>query len=361
MYFNAQQLTEFFTNPAVNEKIKSTYHIALPWAEAGIDGKINTNRYYEQLVDVNSFDYHSVNMEKVVEVMHERIADGQFLNWKALRPWVVCDVTAGLPQDQPWIGWEIETGWNSREERKRVIDLFNVRYDYNCTDAEGYGDHHVELTFSPQTPDYYSKRDNPLHPLLFVANHKARANEHSARSMVGTHVNFSTPAFRAAHYRVQNEVEGAINNSLANLNYAEKEELFGRGSLYAGCFLRGDNYEESVEGVRWLEGKLFNSTYDWDVAKGYINVANNLCTVMEQLAAKGSELGIVKVSNFYAMLKGTEDTIVTERASYLRDGDDVADDEDDDWDDDDVRNPPPNGEWTNDAGEGWCSTCACYH
>lgn len=359
MYFNAQQLTEFFTNPEVKEGIKKTYHVALPWTQAGIDGKINTDRFYNPTVDVQSFDYHSVDMDKVVAVMHDRIANGSFLNWKALRPWVVCDVTAELPKDQPWIGWEIETGWNSQEERRRVIDLFNARYNYSCTDDEGWGPHQVELTFSPQTPDFYSKRDNPLHPLLFVANHKARANEHEPRAMVGTHVNFSTPAFRTAPYRVQQWVEGAINNSLVTLSYAEKEELFGRGSLYAGCFLRGDNDEESVEGVRWLEGKLFNSTYDWNVAKGYINVANNLCTVMEQLAAKGSELGIVKVSNFYAMLKGTEDTIVTERASYLRDGDDVGDEEDDDWDGD--SNDPPDGVWENEEGLQWCSSCNEYH
>jgi hypothetical protein len=295
-------------------------------------------------------------MGKVVEVMHERIAEGRMLEWKALRPWVVCDVTKDLDKTQPWIGWEIETGWNTRDDRYRVVSLFNQRYMYSCTDDEGYGSYQIELTFSPQTPDYYVKRDNPLHPLLFVANHKARAYVHSTGAMVGTHINFSTPAFRAGDERLQERVEGALNNSLVLLSGAQKKELFGRGELYAGCFLRGDSDTESGSGTRWIEGKLFNSTYDWEVAKGYIEVGNRLCSVMEQLAQRGDALGIVKVDNIYRMLTGADTETSISAAAYLRDGEDVDNGDDYDGDDEDYRD----GESDGDGGT-WCSSCQEFH
>ena len=336
MYFNSEQLISFFTTSTVNERVKENYHSSLPWEQAGIDGGVRRDSWGDVMWagggSVSSFDYRAVDMEKVVEVMHERIANGKFLNWKALRPWVVCDVTADLAKDEAWIGWEIETGWNSQDERYTVMNLFNQRYMHSCTDDEGYGEYQVELTFSPQTPGFYAKRDNPLHPLLFVANHKERARIHNAGAMVGTHVNFSTPSFREADYATMQRVEGALNNSLGTLTYMQKEELFGRGNLYAGCFLRGNNDEETGSGVMWIEGKLFNSTYEWDVAKQYILVAERLCSVMEQLAAQGTALGIVKVVNFYDVLVGNVTGIETERTSYLRDGDEVNDG-DDDYDD----------------------------
>ena len=339
MYFQTEQLIEFFNNSDTNEQVKVNYHRALPWLHAGIDGKVSYDSWYGSSVeDRPSFDYRAVDMDKVVAVMHERIADGKFLEWKALRPWVVADVTAGLPKDEPWIGWEIETGWNEHEDRYKVVSLFNERYMHSCTDDEGYGAYQVELTFSPQTPGFYAKRDNPLHPLLFVANHKERALIHRPGQQVGTHINFSTPAFREADGYTKQRVEGALNNSLASLSFKEKEELFGRGDLYAGCFLRGMQEEESTEsGGVWIEGKLFNSTYEWDVAKGYIEVANRLCSVMEQLAARGTTLGTVVVTNFYDVLSGKVSGIETKAVAYLRDGDDVgtSDDYDDYYDDDD--------------------------
>jgi len=334
MYFQTEQLIEFFNNPNCNESVKAAYHRALPWTHAGIDGGLHNEYWGTTVLNRESFDYRAVDMDKVVALMHERIAEGSFLNWKALRPWVVCDVTAGLPKDEPWIGWEIETGWNRHEDRYKVVSLFNERYMHSCTDDEGYGAYQVELTFSPQTPGYYAKRDNPLHPLLFVANHKERALIHMPGQHIGTHINFSTPAFREGSYELKQRVEGALNNSLTTLSYQEKLDLFGRGNLYAGCFLRGNEPSESSDGIMWIEGKLFNSTYEWDVAKGYIEVANRLCSVMEQLAARGTTLGTVVVTNFYEVLSGLVSGIETEAALWLRDGDDVGSREDDEDDDD---------------------------
>ena len=363
MYFKPQELVEFFQHSDINEDVKYNYHQSLPWAQAGIDGGgVDSGWGIVEYPKRSSFDYTSVDMGKVMEVVHERIADGKMLDWKALRPWVVCDVTANLDPEQPWIGWEIETGWNTHEDRYAVVSLFNERYMYSCTDNEGHGPYPIELTFSPQTPAYYTSRGTPVHPLLFVATHKKRADEHRPGNMVGTHINFSTPAFRAGDTRLQQRVEGAFNNSLVLLTGPQKKELFGRSELYAGCFVRGDSDSEGGTGVCWIEGKLFNSTYDTAVAKGYIEVSNRMCAVMEQLAQRGEALGTVSVTNLYRMLNGEDTEISTSAAAYLRDGDDLHYDDDDDYyDDEDEGEGPPNGEGDNGDGYTWCRECRCYH
>lgn len=362
MYFKPQELVEFFQHSSVNEDVKRIYHHSLPWSQAGIDGgEVPTGWGGVEYPNRKSFDYTSVDMHKIVEVVHERIAQGNFLEWKALRPWVVCDVTATLSPDEPWIGWEIETGWASHEDRYAVVSLFNERYMHSCTDNEGYGRYPVELTFSPQTPSYYSSRGTPVHPLLFVANQEEHAQPHSARSMIGTHINFSTPAFRSGVPALQRRVEGALNNSLVLLSSAEKKELFGRSELYAGCFLRGDSDSESGSNSRWIEGKLFNSTYDTPTAKGYIEVGNRLCSVMEQLAQRGDALGTVAVDNFYRMLSGEDTEISTTAAAFLRDGDDVDSDSYDDDDYDDEYYDAPDGVEELENGDTWCRECREYH
>lgn len=362
MYFKAQELVEFFQHSSVNEDVKRDYHHSLPWAAAGVDGGgVPGSWGSTDYPNRSSFDYTSVDMSKVMEVVHERIAQGNMLEWKALRPWVVCDVTKGLDPEQPWIGWEIETGWNTYADRYYVVSLFNERYMYSCTDNEGYGGYPIELTFSPQTPAYYTSRGASVHPLLFVANHAAKACVHNARSMVGTHINFSTPAFRAGDRRLQERVEGALNNSLVLLTGPQKKELFGRGELYAGCFLRGDSDSESGSNSRWIEGKLFNSTYDTPTAKGYIEVGNRLCSVMEQLAQRGEALGTVSVTNLYRMLNGEDTEISTSAAAYLRDGDDVGSDGYDDDDYDDEYYDAPDGVEELENGDTWCRECREYH
>lgn len=364
MYFKPQELVEFFQHSSVDEFVKRNYHHSLPWAQAGIDGGgVDVGWGVVEYPNLSSFDYASVDMGKLMEVVHERIAQGNMLEWKALRPWVVCDVTANLDPEQPWIGWEIETGWNTHEDRYAVVSLFNERYMYSCTDNEGHGSYPIELTFSPQTPAYYTSRGTPVHPLLFVANHKERADEHRPGNMVGTHINFSTPAFRAGDELLRRRVEGALNNSLVLLTGPQKKELFGRSELYAGCFLRGDNDSESGTGVCWIEGKLFNSTYDTAVAKGYIEVGNRMCAVMEQLAQLGGALGTVAVTNFYDMLSGAASEITTNVTGYLRDGDNVDSDNYGEYDeyDEDLLPGPPDDVWENDDGDAWCRECQAYH
>ena len=103
----------------------------------------------------------------------------------------------------------------------------------------------------------------------------------------------------------------------------------------------------------WIEGKLFNSTYDTAVAKGYIEVGNRMCAVMEQLAQRGEALGTVSVTNLYRMLNGEDTEISTSAAAYLRDGDAVAYDDEDESEFDDGSE---NGE-----GGTWCSSCNEFH
>ena len=281
---------------------------------------------------------------------HAGLCEGDFAEWKALRPWEVTDLYSNLDQSKAWIGWEVETGWCSSNNRGRVINKFLNTYNHVCTDDEGYG-YGVELTWCPKEVDYWdASSPDKLHPLLFVAScaDEYIADEHRPNNMVGTHANVSTPASRSlspAHMRL---LCSALNYGLREMSDDEKEEVFGRDKLYAGFFVRGDDDNA------WLEGKLFNSTYDEAVAKEYIRAGARLVEVVETVALKLADILVInssnrgsRITNMYAALARGAAPVVDIVAGALLDGDCItdADDQDDDFYDED------------DEGRCTCDSC----
>nr|DAL53127.1 MAG TPA_asm: hypothetical protein [Caudoviricetes sp.] len=211
------------------------------------------------------------DVENFLDTIHTRIIDGNFLEWKSMRPWEIVDIAANLDPSKPWIGWEVETGWNTREARSQALQELFDSYNHVATDSEGpeYG---VEMTWSPAVNGKYEGQ----HPLLFVVDMAAKYDsyDHDMDSETGTHVNISTPTFRTLHEDQAFEVVNALNHALEELTDSNREELFGRSRLYGGFFLQ--------EG--WVEGKMFNTTYSRACAERYIMTAERLATVVEGLA-----------------------------------------------------------------------------
>lgn len=270
---------------------------------------------------------------------HAGLCVGDFAEWKALRPWEVTDLYSNLDQSKAWIGWEVETGWTTSSNRGRVINTFLNTYNHVCTDDEGpwYG---VELTWCPKEVDYWdASSPDKVHPLLFVAScgDEYGADEHQPDSMVGTHANVSTPASRALPPEHMDLLSSALNYGLREMSDDEKEEVFGRGELYAGFFVRGD-YDNA-----WLEGKLFNSTYNEAVAKGYIRTGARLVEVVEDVAAQlAANVPIInasnrgsRITNMYAALARGAAPVVDIVAGDLIDGDCISEPDDDFYDDGD--------------------------
>lgn len=283
---------------------------------------------------------------------HAGLCEGDFAEWKALRPWEVTDLYSNLDQSKAWIGWEVETGWCSSNSRGRVINRFLNTYNHVCTDDEGYG-YGVELTWCPKEVDYWdASSPDKVHPLLFVAScaDEYDADEHQPDNMVGTHANVSTPTSRSLSPKHMILLRSALNYGLMRMSDDEKEEVFGRSELYAGFFVRGDDDNA------WLEGKLFNSTYDEAVAKGYIRTGARLVEVVEDVAARlAANVPIINaynrgshITNMYEALTRGAVPIVSIVAGALIDGDCITDtdDQDDDFYDD-------------EDGYDWCTCDAC--
>lgn len=241
---------------------------------------------------------------------HTTLFSGTFVGWKCFRPWEVVDLYSDLDQDKVWIGWEVETSWASSFDRAGAMRTLLTNYNHVCVDPEG-GYHGLEMTWAPKEIDFYDEENK--HPLLFAAGLGYQREEHSPYDMVGTHINISTPSVREASQIVYESVCSALNNSLSTLTDSEREKFFGREDLYGGFFIRGNGYSEGS--TKWYEGKLFNSTYDADIAEGYIEVGNRLANLAETIAdtLTKQNSGLLKLENYYG-------TVVDNLAAVLKDG-----------------------------------------
>lgn len=264
------------------------------------------------------------DVEKFLDGVHGLIADGYFLAWKAMRPWDIVNLNETLDATKVWIGWEIETGWNTLDARKSAVSDLLSSYNHVALDEEGpcYG---AEMTWAPANEGKFEGE----HPLLYVSDlaDKYEVYRHDPEDCTGTHVNISTPTIRDIKRDYVAEAVNAMNHGLHSLDHNQREALFGRPVLYGGFFVR-DGY---------VEGKLFNTTYDKEEAKVYISVASRLSDLLESLAKfvlSGShEHNKVRIDNFYQAMKGADPVFTVVSRGTWAEEHDIGKDWDDDYDD----------------------------
>lgn len=264
---SAEELYNYLTGPAESELAKQI--------RLGNINQAASCDYYDNPEAMLPASFTMEHVEKFLDVYHTGIAEGKFPAWKTLRPWGIVDMSAKLDENKPWIGWEIETGWNNSAARNRVMAKFLNENHHVAVDNEGpeYG---AELTWAPANNGEYEGK----HPLLFVCDVAAGEGEnryeHEAFEHVGTHVNVSTPSSRKLNDVQMDSVANALNLALVDeFSFDDFENVFGRGEMYGGFF----------DQRKWIEGKLFNTTYDADEAKGYMLVAKRLAGAIETLAS----------------------------------------------------------------------------
>lgn len=289
---SAQELYDYLTGPAENAYEKQ--------GRLGLINNAASYDYYDNPFAKLPESFTMEHVEKFLDAFHTGIAEGKFPAWKALRPWGIVDMSAKLDENKPWIGWEIETGWNNPASRNRVMAKFLNENHHVAVDSEGpeYG---AELTWAPANNGEYEGK----HPLLFVCDVAAEEGEnryeHESFEHVGTHVNVSTPSSRKLNPEQMGAVANALNLALVDeFSFDDFEEVFGRGEMYGGFFNQG----------KWIEGKLFNTTYDAGEAKGYMLVAKRLADAVETLASyilnsnnpRAQKDGLLRVSNLLGCL-----------------------------------------------------------
>lgn len=243
---------------------------------------------------------------------------------KGVRPWQIVNVTKKLDKDQPWIGIEYETGFQTGDEYRKVASYMWNNHKHSAIDGEGGSQFPCELTFSPVTYDVFMSDDCPLDQLYgFMAKENVKVPEYwgdsgydyddddydDGEEEIGTHCNISTPAFRALEWDKKDDVTAVMNASLGTLSETALETLFCR--IPYGGF-----YHNGVGAESYIEGKLFRSSHDHNTWKNYKKVIGKIAECIEHLSGMDIEVTtrgtqVLVIKNFRKFLLGEDEEIIT--------------------------------------------------
>lgn len=226
---------------------------------------------------------------------------------KTLRPWDFGDgIFANLDRNQPWWGFEFETGWRSQAARREAVDHVWDNYEGCMFDGEGEGDYQVEITFSPAEMRSYLNGTAPAYKFIEWVSEHPSLSYMGGENNVGTHLNMSDPRFKGGN------VESLVRFLNRTLHFTvavngQRKQLFGRETLYAGFFANESNNGAN----RWMEFKGFRTTYELDTFRRYLQTA----TALQRCIDTFYDLGAGKaadhaVSNLYDVAFNGADPIV---------------------------------------------------
>lgn len=200
------------------------------------------------------------------------------LGSKALRPHNYDDFSY-LDRTQPWWGFEFETGWRTTEDRRDAIHAaWDIGVNGVTFDGEGEGTYRTEITFAPATMSEVLDGSAPAAQFMQYMNDHPNQVNNTGDTYIGTHVNISFPNF------TNDRVVNILNNSIHRLPLLMEEDgrsvnvrkkLFGRGDIYGGFFLRS----APSSGNRWIEGKVFRTTYNMEQFRQYCRTAEALTKI----------------------------------------------------------------------------------
>lgn len=268
--------------------------------------QISRARYYVTR-GYGEWDFSSVDVQAAFE-MYQQVKEqvlhyGSFAG-KYLRPYLYTDVNdMGLDPEQPWVGWEFETGYASPTAMRQALGYCWDNFDNVTFDSEGEGAYYSEVTFAPANLSSFVDEAAPAAQYIKYLSDNRELTYFSGEANVGTHVNISLPRMRkhtpADHY-VFSQVVTAMNRSLGTLSRDDNQEFFGRERLYAGFFHNSDGKDNS-----WFEGKVFRTTYDYEVYKKYVRVSRGLIKAIEALLETNGRGN--HISNMFELLSNPDD------------------------------------------------------
>lgn len=305
----------------------------------------------------NKYEFPEVDVE-AARTMYNDIREQVLLSGntggKVFRPYLWTPVTEmGLDPNQPWWGFEFETGYASPTAMSKALGYCWDNFDNVTFDAEGEGNYFSEVTFAPDNMEAYLNKEASAYRYIKYLSDNSELAYNSGYKDVGTHINISIPSMRNPNpptsselYSPSGEVYGllsaihqALNLSLQAITMQQEQELFGRAPVYGGFYLNGDG-----KGNYWFEGKVFRTTYKIEEFDKYVTVAEGITKCILALEAEPQYF----VKNFYEVLKdpsapvigGTQEDYVTARqlrnemeASFVDNNTSYEDDGD--WYDDD--------------------------
>ena len=252
------------------------------------------------------------NRESALEVYGQIKEMAKRRGWfggKAMRPWIIDrQLLDNLDRTQPWWGFEFECGFASEQQRSDVIEYVWDTWDGVTFDSEGE-EYASEITFVPSELSTYEDGTAPaLQFMQYINDNKLGHN--TGRSGVGTHLNLSLPEF--SQYEVISRVSSGLNNTLGVMpqNNTQGEnlrlKLFGRSSLYGGFYPQ----------ERYIEGKLFRTTYNIDKFRTYLNTSRVITRCAQVLSALPAMPGVVVYVNNFAEMCEDESVEPILRVGY---------------------------------------------
>lgn len=230
--------------------------------------------------------------ERFLDHHHNIALQRRQLN-KHNRPWEIVDVTGKLDTDQPWLGFEYETGLNSQKDYEALINYVWFNTMHVAFDMEGYGPWSPEITYPPQNLAEYVNGTSYLQKTIKWMNESGVKMASFGDARVGTHLNLSTPSFRKLSDVKQDLLTHILSRSLVMMSEEEMRPLFGRRLYGLATRMAG-----------WVEFKMFRSTDDLVVFNGYIKVATRMAEVMEYLARSNAVGSGAYINNLPDVLHG---------------------------------------------------------
>lgn len=234
----------------------------------------------------------------------------------ANRPWHLVDLTKALDQNQAWVGFEYETGFDDKKEYQSFIN-FLWSLDHAAIDKEGTGKFPVEVAFAPQNMnEVLAGRSTLQQTLEFVhdAGLTSALNPTTyTRRDVGIHAGLSTPAFRKYEgdkYTLAKRLTEVLGRrcddyygdgngkSKYEPTAKQMDELYGRSKLYWGsAHIKAD----------YIELKMFKSIPDVERIKGFIQVVARIAKLVDFMIENPN---VKAISNSYAYLSGADENPV---------------------------------------------------
>lgn len=235
---------------------------------------------------------------------------------KGLRPYYYDDLS-NLNREQAWWGFEFECGFSSSQARADAIEYAWEVADGVTFDGEGEGDWRSEVTFLPAEESKFDDGTAPAYKFMQWCSDHPDSMYRGANQMIGTHLNLSHPGLDNNNVY---PVVYALNNSVHHLPFEMegenvREAMFGRSRIYAGAFSRSGGNK------RWIEMKLFRTTYNMEQFKTYIKTAKALTRCVEALLADGATGSENRkyIANLYEVWKDGVEPIVAQSDGYRGD------------------------------------------
>lgn len=241
--------------------------------------------------------------QKVIDAKFQQILNNK-QGCKNDRPWTIAKIDKLLDAEQPWVGYEFETGFDDKDEYHKVCNFLWHQQDYTSIDREGTGKFPMEIVYSPQNAaDVLAGKGRLRETIQFFADNNltpAKNPTTYSRRDVGMHVNISTPKKRKSKSDYYNDpVLDKVNTALQSLTNDQHDELYGRHEMHWGY---GNN-----RGKYW-EFKLFRSIPTLDRLNTVEKVTAGILVLIDYYEQNPNAL---QCTNAYDILSGKTDKVLT--------------------------------------------------